>query len=293
MPRVFVTGATGEIGRVFLQKIHSNWKIVALTRKKPSFHPKNVHWIIGDITQGESYNRYLKGCDSLVHLAARIANDDPEKLRRENVEATLNLVQNAHRQGIQKIVVASSASVTQKFHTLYAESKAQMEKEILALPFPLIILRPTLVYHKGSKYLKGIERWNRFPLPFIPLANGGNAELRPLHAEDVGRALVYILSDNPPKRTLVYDLASEKSFTLKDAILLLQKKRKQSKPILFISNDFFIFFHRLLSGLGLRPPRILASIGAMGESYRVNPNPFIKKYKMRFIPPEKGLWDCS
>lgn len=72
--RVFVTGATGYLGRGLLRALGAaGHQAVGLARtltKTVGPGSAAVEWVLGDIREPHSYEKAAAGCDAMVHLAA-------------------------------------------------------------------------------------------------------------------------------------------------------------------------------------------------------------------------------
>jgi nucleoside-diphosphate-sugar epimerase len=71
--RVFVTGATGYLGRAIAARlVKSGYEVHGLTRKSAradTLRGIGVRPLVGDITQPESWVAELKNCDAVIHAA--------------------------------------------------------------------------------------------------------------------------------------------------------------------------------------------------------------------------------
>lgn len=172
--KVFVTGATGFIGRVLVQKLISRGdEVIALVRQAGHNLPKEVRLIYGDILSPDSFKDAGYGCNRVYHLAAMISFDPRkrEQLLLVNGAGTANILKASLRWNIESTVVVSSACTIglsyQKENLLneeslldarivksnpYLESKLAAEK--VALNFSsqqkVIIINPTTVYGPGD-----------------------------------------------------------------------------------------------------------------------------------------------
>ncbi|MBM3282102.1 MAG: NAD(P)-dependent oxidoreductase [Candidatus Diapherotrites archaeon] len=291
MSTIFLTGGMGNIGKRILTILAEKHRIIALGYRKQGIQHPSIEWVTGDIRRPESYLNYLKKCDVLVHLAADVSNTS-SLLHETNVRATNELVLSARQVGCKKIIIFSSAAVTQDFLTPYSRSKKIMEEELSQMNIPMIVVRPTLVYSKGSNYLRGMEHYLHLPLPFVPLPNGGNADLRPIHVEDVGKALLRVIEGPVPPKFCVYDWASRESFTFGQALALIAEKRGITKPLVSIPHALLGESYLLAQKIGLRLPLRFIQLAAQGSSYHVNPRSFEQDYHFVFREPDKGFRDC-
>ncbi|MBU0468975.1 MAG: NAD-dependent epimerase/dehydratase family protein [Candidatus Omnitrophica bacterium] len=167
---VFVTGATGFIGRRLVDKlIKKGYQVTALVRRKDPDLPSRVNIVEGDILNINSYMSSQSNYDCLFHLAAYISFDpkDKDKIMHINGDATVNLLYVAKKWGIKKIVFVSSASTigfsdskevlideTASYNTKlinnspYMASKVFAEKAAINLSNKqhIVIVNPSTVY---------------------------------------------------------------------------------------------------------------------------------------------------
>jgi nucleoside-diphosphate-sugar epimerase len=115
--RVFVTGACGYKGSVLVPKLlERGHKVVAFDIQwfgnKLREHP-NLVVIKGDVRNPSEYD--LSGIEAIIHLSS-IANDpagdlDPKLTWEVSCLATMRLADKAQRQGVPRLLFASSGSV--------------------------------------------------------------------------------------------------------------------------------------------------------------------------------------
>lgn len=188
MNKVFITGSNGFVGK-HLQKILSEKGIPFVAGERSLY---------GNIYTQSNWENLLKGCDIVVHLAARVhvlneTEFDPLiAFRKFNVESTINLANAAKRVGVRRFIFISSIKVNGEetfkkpfcSHDLpspqdpYGVSKAEAEKELMKLHqediFEIIIIRPPLVYGPNVKAnFQNLMKLSakKFPLPFKSVNN--------------------------------------------------------------------------------------------------------------------------
>ena len=111
--RVLITGGKGRLGRWVGRELRDHgYEVVSVDRHLPSEREPGIHHRqveMGDLGQ---IIGALTGCDALIHLAAipsPYAHPD-EVVFLNNVGATYNALQAAMTVGIERAVIASSAS---------------------------------------------------------------------------------------------------------------------------------------------------------------------------------------
>jgi dihydroflavonol-4-reductase len=115
--KVLVTGATGFIGgNVVRELVKQGYDVRALIRKGSSLkavQDLKLELIEGDLLDNFSLEKALKGCEALFHVAAMYTfwTRNPELIYETNVRGTENILTQAKKEGIKKIVYTSSESV--------------------------------------------------------------------------------------------------------------------------------------------------------------------------------------
>ena len=193
--RVLVTGATGFVGSALCGQLRAAGHTVIAAVRRSSGLPDEV--AIGEMSSSTNWRTGLAGCDTVIHLAARVhvMNDtaqDPLALyRATNTEATLNLARQAAQAGVKRFVFISTVKVNGEGRgaayretdvpapeDAYAISKWEAEQGLQRIAretgLEVVILRPPLVYGPGVKanflrLMKTIQRG--WPLPLGAIHN--------------------------------------------------------------------------------------------------------------------------
>jgi UDP-glucose 4-epimerase len=193
--KVLVTGANGFVGAALCDGLaNSGHQVLPGVRSKSGL-PNEV--VVGDIGNSSDWRPVLKGCEAVVHLAARVhvmndSSQDPLTLYREaNTNATLSLARQAAQAGVKRFVFISTIKVNGEGRDepyreadvpapedAYAISKWEAEQGLWQIAreteLEVVILRPPLVYGPGVKanflrLMRTIERG--WPLPLGAIAN--------------------------------------------------------------------------------------------------------------------------
>lgn len=194
MQRVLVTGASGFVGRALVAELlHRRFDVTAAARSAiaPDSRARVVH--VADLGSATDWQPALRGCDVVVHCAARVhmladrASDPLEAFRTANVDGSVRLATQASLAGVRRFVFISSIKVNGDTTTLgapftersqpaptdpYGISKSEAEIRLRALAddgaFELVIIRPPLVYGPGVKAnFLAMSQWlaRGIPLP--------------------------------------------------------------------------------------------------------------------------------
>ncbi len=199
---VLITGATGFVGRAVWPLFRGRGlrTRAALRRLPPpgAAAPGDELAVVGSLDSDTDWSRALEGVDAVVHLAGLahiVRNPSPTQraaYRTVNANATAALARAAARQGVRRLVFASSARVlgetspgrpwTERDAPQppddYARSKWEAEQRLAeiaaATSLEVAVLRPPLIYGPGvrANFLRLLEAVARgWPLPLGALAN--------------------------------------------------------------------------------------------------------------------------
>lgn len=112
MQRVLVTGAAGGIGRALRQGLRGRYRLLRLTDVAPLGAASPGEEVLrADICDMASTEASMAGIDCVVHLAAISEEDGWDKILSINIVGTYNVFEAARRQGVRRVVFASSNHV--------------------------------------------------------------------------------------------------------------------------------------------------------------------------------------
>lgn len=190
MKTVALTGATGFVGRITLDRlVAAGWHVRALTRRDQ--HKKaGVSWVHGRLDDAASLNELCKGADAVLHIAGVVNAPDAAGFESGNVTGTANMIAAAQSAGIHRFVAVSSLAAREPALSLYGASKAKAENLVKASTLDWTVIRPPGVYGPGDTEMFDMFR----------IATKGWALMPPrgrvsvIHVDDLARLLVTLLS---------------------------------------------------------------------------------------------------
>ncbi len=165
---ILVTGGSGFLGGAIVHRlIETGESVRALQRNdSPALRALGVEVILADLADREAVVAAAKGCDAIMHVAAKTGVWGPfEDYHRANVVGTRNILDACMAHDIRRLVYTSTPSVIHAggdvegvdesaplathFETAYPATKAEAERLVLAAngpTFGTVALRPHLIW---------------------------------------------------------------------------------------------------------------------------------------------------
>ena len=189
MKTAALTGATGFVGRITLDRLlEAGWDVRALTRRDQP-PKKGVHWVRGSLDDRESLAQLCAGADAVLHVAGVVNAPDAAGFETGNVTGTANMIAAATDAHVKRFVHVSSLAACHPALSMYGASKAKAEQLVAASALDWTIIRPPGVYGPGDTEMFDMFR----------IAARGWALLPPrgrvsiIHVDDLARLLVQLL----------------------------------------------------------------------------------------------------
>ena len=210
-------------------------EVVCLQRRPAAFMGhQNAHEVLADICNADAVALAAKGCDAIIHGAARVGVVGSQKeFYDTNVLGTENILRAAEQQSISRLVFVSTPSVAHtgaslvgapagraeigRSRSYYAESKAIAERTVLNArnsQLAVVAIRPHLVWGPGDTQLVGriVERAKSGRLAVVGtgnalvdstyIDNAISAHIAALDALHIGSACdgkAYVVSNGEPR----------------------------------------------------------------------------------------------
>ncbi len=220
-PLLFVTGATGNLGRYLLPALRATgrYRLRLLYRPesgKDRVQGDDLEWVAGDLNDQYALEDAMPGCSACVHAAALVAVQSGRRVRealhRTNVEGTGNVINACLETGVNRLVYLSSVAALDRDRTgepvdeskyrsdpkdaptNYARSKVLAEREVWrgrAEGLSTAILYPSVILSEGDWDGGGPPGlWRRLDEISRYYPAGGTGLVA---AADVARAVVSVL----------------------------------------------------------------------------------------------------
>ncbi len=229
--RVLVTGGTGFIGSHLVEwLLKKNYEVFCLVR-----NPARLRWlkglpvylIIGDC---QAKDLRLPQVEVVYHVAGVVKAKRPSLFYNVNYKGTVNLAQAVLKQKLplKYFIFISTLAVCADSLSHYAHSKLLAEKELLKLPLPLIIFRPTAIYGPRDKEFLSFCRLIKYGL--APILNPEGI-LSFCYIDDLIEILGAVLEKEIPSKK-IFAVSDGKAYSWEEALKIVASAL-QKRPIYF------------------------------------------------------------
>lgn len=290
---VFVTGATGFVGRVVIHALRAEgFKVRCLVRRGSEHELRGqeaVERVEGDVLVRQTLDEGMGGCDAVVHLVG-IIREHPRRgvtFERLHVDGTLNVLGAAAAAGVRRYLHMSALGASTSARSQYHKTKWLAEEAVRASALPWTIFRPSIIYGKGDAFVSMLAGMIR-RLPLVPVIGEGRQKLQPIPVEQLAEAFQRALTRGETIKQ-IYEVGGPDSVSmveLLDAIGRALGHRHVRKIHLPIG-----LMRALAIVLEAIPtfPLTVDQITMLGEDNTCDPSPFFRTFNLAPIHLQAGL----
>jgi uncharacterized protein YbjT (DUF2867 family) len=295
--KVFLTGATGFVGRHMLEQLLAEGHAVrAALRGLPGQKARVVthtqhlgrrddfEWVPGDIVEGTRLDEGMQDCDAVIHLVGIIVEKGTNTFERVHHLGTRNVVEAARRTGIKRFVQMSALGVRADGVARYQTTKWKGEEEVRQSGIPFCILRPSLIFGEGDGFVTQMMATMRSAPLFRPVPGDGTPKFRPIAVEDVTAGFARALTLEAATNQTI-DLGGADELTLNEVLAEVARCAGVRKPAVHIPMPLMFAGAAVAQKLFKNPPvtvdqlRMLqegstCDIGPMKRIFGINPRGF-------------------
>ena len=236
--KVFVTGATGFLGRHLLNHLAGQHDVVALSRRKPPASLRDrADWITMDLAQPVDASQLPARVDAVVHLAQserfrEIPAGAPDVFA-VNVAGTFGLLEYARKARASRFIHASTGGVyrpgaeplTEEAplgpESFYGASKLAAERLVqgYAGPSQAVVLRPFFIYGPGQSGMLIASLIDRVVAgEDVEVSGNPGIRLSPIYVDDAASAFAAALEIDGDE---VSNVAGLEAVTLTELVELI------------------------------------------------------------------------
>ena len=222
--RVFVTGATGFVGRhVVAELLARGHEVFAAVRDSSNFSTLLggvVTTVSVDFTDKVSIRKALEAAapDAVVHLIGIISESRSKGITFDSVHRKISedLYAASKELGIKRAIHMSALGVHQDAPSYYHRTKLAAERFLRSSGLAYTIFRPSLIIGPGQKLFSDMRRFAGI-VPLIPLPQGGKHMMQPVDVRDVACSFAGALDDETTCNN-VYEICGPDVVTFRELL---------------------------------------------------------------------------
>ncbi len=198
--RIFITGATGFVGREILRQLTGTSHTIRILQRKnrgrdrlgdlPGNLAIEVH--PGDVTDAASLRGALQEVDAVLHLVGIISENRPGAFEAIHWRGTENVLAAAGEAGTRRIIHMSALGTRPNASSRYHQTKWAAEEAVRRSGLDYTIFRPSLIFGPEDHFVNLFAKLSRFS-PFLPVMGSGQARVAPMAVRVAGAAFVRAL----------------------------------------------------------------------------------------------------
>jgi NADH dehydrogenase len=201
VPSVLVLGGSGFIGSVLCGKLVERFGAGSAQIVVPSRHVTRARHLQllptvriapADVHDDATLARLVRGRDAVVNLVGILHGREAD-FERVHAQLPRRLAQACAGAGVNRVVHVSAIGADAKAPSRYLRSKAAGEAALATKGLDLTVLRPSVVFGEGDRFLTTFARLQALlPVVAIPAPQ---ARFQPVWVDDLAAAIVRSLDD--------------------------------------------------------------------------------------------------
>ena len=293
MHRVFVTGATGFVGRAVIQAVRAEGHAVrCLVRRgsEPDLHGfEAIERVEGDVlAPAATLEAGMAGCDTVIHLVGIIREHPTRGITFERIHhhGTQNVLGAARHAGVRRYLHMSALGTRANARARYHQTKWAAEEAVRGSGLAWTIFRPSIIYGVGDGFVSMLARMVR-RLHVVPLIGDGRQRLQPVSVEQVAAGFARAVTlEASAKQT--YTVAGAETVSMHELLALIgatlhRRVRTIAVPLALIRPAARMFHH--VPSFPITPDQLLM----LEEDNTGDPQPFRETFELPPVRLAQGL----
>jgi NADH dehydrogenase len=290
---VFVTGATGFVGRAVVHALRADGlKVRCLVRRgsEPDLRGlEAIERVEGDVLARETLDEGISGCEAVVHLVGIIREHQARNVTFDHihVDGTLNVLAAAAAASVRRYLHMSALGTSATARSRYHQTKWLAEEAVRASVLPWTIFRPSVIYGKGDGLVSMLAQMVE-KLPVVPVVGDGRQRLQPVPVEQVAQGFRRALA-RPETAKQTYEVGGPDSVSMVELIDAIGKALGHARVRKFhLPLGLMRMAASALQGVPSFP-LTRDQITMLEADNTCDPDPFFRTFGLTPIPLQAGL----
>ena len=290
--QIFLTGATGFVGRNMLRRLlddgHTVRALVRDPEKAGGPALRGVELVAGDVVTAAGLDQGLRGCDAVIHLVGIIVERGANTFEQVHYQGTRNVVEAAKRAGIRRFVQMSALGVRADGVAAYQTTKWRAEEEVRKGGIPYCILRPSLIFGPGDGFVTQMMEMMRSAPLWRPVPGSGSPKFRPIFIDDVTACFARALTVEAATNQTI-ELGGADELTLNEVLKEIARCAGVRKPAIHIPMPIMFAGAFVLQSMLKNPPVTVDQLRMLREGSSCDIAPMVRILGVR----PRGFTGCG
>jgi uncharacterized protein YbjT (DUF2867 family) len=237
---ILITGATGFIGQQLVARLVAQGErprcLVRDVQRAASVLPADdIELVQGATTQPTTLAAAVAGVDTIVHAAFMTADRKQSAgnhYEETNVGGTSNLLLAAKAAGVTRVIEISGLGTKPAKSGSYMQGRYLSEKMLIESGLAWTIIRPSVLFGKGSPFIKGLVDLIKTS-PVLPLLGGGKLKFQPIFVEDVVTVITKVLADPEHTNGKIFSIGGPDYYSFSHILDLLLQATHTFRPKIY------------------------------------------------------------
>lgn len=231
-------GASGFLGRYVTNYLGQNGSHVVVTTRRGGSSIAHLK-LMGDLGRiipteiflkdKDSIRRSLERSNVVINCIGKFWDTRNFTLEQVNEEWPVTLAELCKEVGIEKLVHVSALGAASDVKSRYLRTKHTGEQRLREVFPDAIIIRPGMLIGPEDKLLNWMAMMHRY-IGFHPLFYDNLAEIQPVYAADVGKAISHAVFNYNQHKGRTFEVAAPEVYTQEDLFCVLSAAAEISSP---------------------------------------------------------------
>lgn len=217
---ILVTGGSGYLGSHIVRKLADAGKrvrVMVYSRERAELEGRlsglPIEWVEADVTRPETLGPALEGVQTVIHTIAVAIEKGSSTYETINFQGTVNLVDAATEQGIQRFINISQLGAAPGLPYRFLASKGRAQVYVAQSSLDWTAFRPSVIWGPEDEFANTFARLVPLTPLIFPIVGGPDARFQPVWVEDVATSVLKAL-DDPTTYHQEFELGGPEVLTL-------------------------------------------------------------------------------
>ncbi len=230
-----VFGGSGFVGRNVVRELaRRGWRVRVAVRRPHHAQFLRPMGAVGQVQLKQCNVRHrpsiadaLTGADAVINLVGILFQNGAQRFDSVQATGSAAIADLAAQAGIKTFIQLSAIGADAQSDSLYARSKGEAERAVIAAIPSATIIRPSVVFGAEDSFFNKFATMASFS-PALPLIGGGKTKFQPVYVDDVADAICEAMT-RPEAAGKIYEIGGPRVYTFRELMELMLSETGQRR----------------------------------------------------------------